>query len=267
MELRCISFELEKKDDHFLLEPHGDHQIGSKLVDYNKIEERVNALKNEKNRYTIIMGDIIDNINAYAGGTIDRRWSVDVVDNDLDTVEKQSDKFSELYSPVKDKILGILSGNHEWKTIDRYRFEKEFCKPLGVPYLGYMCMLHLSFTHKKQPIGEFEVWACHGSYAGMQVGGGINRLKQLSAQYRADIYLHAHTHDKMFYTDFQYYHDKKHNDIVTATKLYLMTGTFQKSHVKGVDSYIERSPKPRTSKVGTLTIDLDPLNNKIHVHE
>lgn len=266
MEFRCFAFHLDKKDDHFLLEPHGDHQIGSKLTDYNKLTERINALKKDKNRYTIIMGDIIDNIQAYAGGYVDKRWSPDVVDDELKTTDRQCDKFIELYEPVKHKILGILSGNHEWKTIDRYAFEKDFCKPLGVPYLGHMCMIHLGFYYNKQPIRAFEVWACHGSYGGMRVGGGLNRLQDLAGRYDADIYLHAHIHDKAFYEDHQLTHIPKTNDLGARPKIYVITGTFQRTHVKGVDSYGEKRAFPRVSKVGTITIHLEPLSGKAHVH-
>lgn len=267
MELRCVAIHLEKKDDHIFLEPHGDHQIGSKLVDYDKLAERILALQTDPNRYTIIMGDIIDNIMAYAGGMIDKRWSEDVADENLDTTEKQRDRFIELYHPVKDKILGIMSGNHEYKTIDRYQFEQDFCAPLEAPYLGTMCMIHLGIYHNKIPLRSFEIWACHGSYAGMRVGGGLNRLQDLAGRYDADIYLHAHIHDKAFYTDHQITHIPKTNELGARPKVYVLTGTFQKTHLKGIDSYAERRAYPRVSKVGTITLALDALNGKVHVHE
>ena len=267
MELRCVAIELEHKDDHVFLEPHGDHQIGSKLVDYDKLAERIYTLHSDPMRYTLIMGDVIDNIQAYAGGMIDKRWSEDVADKDLETTEKQRDKFIELYYPVKHKILGILSGNHEYKTIDRYQFEHDFCGPLETPYLGSMCMIHLGIYYKKQPLKAFEIWACHGSYAGMRVGGGLNRLQDLAGRYDADIYLHAHIHDKAFYTDYQITHVPNNNSLGARPKVYVITGTFQRTHMKGIDSYAERRAYPRVSKVGTITLDLDPLSGKIHVHE
>jgi len=250
-----------------MLEPHGDHQIGSPLVDFNKIEERINAIKNEKNRYTILMGDMCDNINAYAGGAVDKRYDPNLVDKELNNFERQSAKLVELYKPVKDKILGALAGNHEWKSIDKDRFITNICKPLEIPYLGFECMLHLGFYYKKTMIRAFEVWACHGSYAGMRPGGGINRLQDLAGRYDADIFLHAHTHDKAFYTDAQVHHIVKTNELGYRPKVYVMTGTFQRPHLKGYDSYIERAPKPRISKVGTITLHIDPLNGKIHIHE
>ena len=213
------------------------------------------------------MGDIIDNITAYAGGAADKRWSPDVVDEELKTPERQCDKFLSLYMPVKHKILGVLSGNHEWKTIDRYRFEKDFCRPLGVPYLGQMCMLNLQFYHKGEMLRAFEIWAAHGAYAGMQPGGAVNRLKALAGQYDADIYLTAHSHDKLWYTDHQVTHLTDTNELGARPKVYVVTGTFQKSHITGVDSYMEKRPQPRVSKVGTITLELDPYNGKVHIFE
>lgn len=267
MELKCYDFDIDALNGNFFLEPHGDHQIGSHLVDYDKIEERISALKEQKNRYTIIMGDIIDNITAYAGGAADRRWSADVVDDRYKTPERQCDKFLSLYMPVKRKILGILSGNHEWKTIDRYRFKREFCDPLGVPYLGQMCMINIAFMRGKKKISGFEIWAAHGSYMGMQPGGAINRLKALAGQYAADVYLHAHTHDKLWYSDHQVTHAVENNSLGQKPKIYVITGTFQKTHVVGVDSYMEKRPQPRVSKVGTITLEFDPIEGKVHAHE
>lgn len=267
MELRNIAFYLKNQKDHIFLEPIGDIHVGSPLVDYEKLQKRINAIRDEPNRHTIIMGDVIDNIMAYAGGMVDKRWNSDIAQKDLMTTEEQSDKFVELFEPIKHKIIGILSGNHEWKTFNRRRFEKDFCEELEVPYLGYECMIHIGCYYKKSLIRDFEMWACHGSFGGMTVGGGINRLKQLAGQYDADIYLHAHTHDKAFYIDEQLYHDPKKNDLFTRPKIYVMTGTFMRAHMKGIDHYGERRPSPRLPKVGTITVDLVPHEGKIHVHE
>lgn len=266
MEFHRWVIDLEKKDDHIYLEPHGDQQIGSLLVDYYKLHNRINALK-EKERYTILMGDMCDNINAYAGGRADGRFDPTLIDPLLNTFERQAKKAVELYTPYKHKIGGALFGNHEWKTVDYERFTGQICEPLGIPFLGAMCMINLSCYYNKQQIGSFVIWACHGAYAGMQVGGGVNRLKQLAGLYEADIYLHAHTHDKLTYEDINIVYEPKHNDMKKVPKIYALTGTFQDSQKKGVLSYIDRAPKLRLSKVGTITIELDPLNHEMHAHE
>ena len=90
------------------LEPHGDHQIGSLLVDYDKLQERIDALK-EKNRYTILMGDMCDNISAYAGGAVDKRFDPTQIDPMLNTFERQSKHVVKLYEPLPERDPVVIN--------------------------------------------------------------------------------------------------------------------------------------------------------------
>ena len=268
MEFHRVTLELPTKDSKLFIEPLGDIHIGSKSVNYEKLIERINAIKNDPCRYTVIMGDCIDNITAYAGGAMDKRWmGYNSLDKTYAEPEEQADRFVELMEPIKDKIIGIMVGNHEFKTWNRRRCEKDLVDPLKAKYLGYKCMIHITTKYKNIESGDLEIYGVHGSYAGQQIGGGINQLVLSSADVLADVYLMGHVHDKMVYTADAIYHDVKHNKKAKKTRLFGLTGTFMETTMEGEDTYTDRKTRVRNAKIGTITVQFDPSSNKVHGHE
>ena len=134
---RRQTIELEKKDDTIHLEPLGDIHLGNLGCDIDKYERRIKHIAKSPNTYTIGMGDYIDNISAYAGGIVDKRWNPETVDRRMLTTEEQTERFLESWRPLVDKTIGgLLAGNHEWKTINQKRFITDFCN-----YLIFMIIL------------------------------------------------------------------------------------------------------------------------------
>ena len=265
MEVVVKEIVVPKNVHRIHLEPLGDIHIGSRLFDRQKFLERLNAIKNDRTRYWLGMGDYIDNIRPYKGGTIDKRWNYSVIDREYMTPEEQLTAFVNLVKPIANKCLGLLWGNHEWNTIDYDEFNERVCRRLGVPFLGSMAFVQLRI--RRQDVKRTVIiWACHGSYAGMRRGGAVNRLEELSAKYDADIYLHAHTHYKDFFPGEGYGLDENGN-LITWNKMYALTGTFMRQHVVGIESYHERHPSLRVSRLGTITIGIDIETGKLHGFE
>ena len=171
-----------------------------------------------------------------------------------------------MWEPLKNKTLGLLAGNHEWKTINQRRFIKDFCKPLGIPYLGRLAYVNLSFKHKGKLIRDYLILALHGGYSGMQAGGSMNRMKAICGDFDCDLVLMGHNHDTVTRAIVRIGYDKKTNSIVEKKVLLGNTGTFLRGYEKGIDSYVEINPK-EAKRVGTITISFDPKNGEIHSHE
>ena len=270
MEFHRLTIDLPNKNSSIFIEPLGDIHIGNKGVNYEKLQERIDAIRKDPLRRTIIMGDCIDNIQAYANGAADKRWGSGIpnsLDERFQEPVEQVDEFVRMMLPIKDKILGIMAGNHEYKTISRKAFEKDMVKPLETKYLGAKCMVHITTKYKNMEVGDVEIYAMHGSYAGQQVGGGINQLILSSADVLADIYLMGHVHDKMVYPVDCIYHKIKDNTAGKKTRIFALTGTFLETIVAGVDSYTDRKTRVRNAKIGTITLEFNSLANRIHGHE
>ncbi|MEM4300357.1 MAG: metallophosphoesterase [Candidatus Caldarchaeum sp.] len=268
MEVRVINVKIPRKHKRLHLEPLGDLHIGSPAFDKQKFLERVKAIARDPDRYTIIMGDIIDNVRPYRRGVVDKRFTFHGVDRSVMTPTEQIRLFHDYVNPIKHKILGVLWGNHEFTTMEYDEFRETVCRlPDGtvLPFLGSMCFLRLVVSNGAMT-RSWNVWACHGSYGGMKRGGAINRLEDLSLQYDADVYLHAHTHLKEFSVA-SAWTITPDGGLDEWRRIYVLTGTFMRKHVVGFDSYSEKRPSLLQSRVGTITVVFDLETGKTHAIE
>ncbi len=263
---------MEKEDDIFYLRPLGDIHIGNLGCDLNKFQKSIDLIKKRDDYFTIGMGDYIDNVQAYANGGIDKRWNPETVNRQTLTTEEQTDKFLEMWSPIKDKTFGLLAGNHEWKTINQRRFVKDFCNPLGVPYLGRLAYVHLSFVKKmpgktnRKTVRKYLILALHGGYSGMQAGGSMNRMKAICGDFDCDLVLMGHNHDTVTRPIVRMGYDELTNSPIEKKVLLGNTGTFLRGYEKGVDSYVEINPK-EAKRVGTITVTFSPKDGDIFGHD
>jgi predicted phosphodiesterase len=242
--------KLDVKSDEFLLEPFGDLHIGSRFVDYDKLHERIEAIKAEDNRFWIGMGDYIESIGPYRRGRVDKRWMEWLNKHGITTPIQQLDEFFKLVEPIKHKCLGLVFGNHDYTQLDLTDLQL-LCVNHGYRFLGTMAMLELDLGPRRDV-----VWACHGSYNGMRTGGAINRLEDLSRKYLADVYLHAHTHLKQAVAGSRIIADFSVNPPKLTEKkiVYVLTGCFIKEHIEDDVNYAELKPTPKTTRVGTITL-------------
>ena len=65
-----------------------------------------------------------------------KRWNPETVERDRMTTEEQIDYFVKQWEKIADKCWGMLSGNHEWKTINQRRFIRDFCNPVDPDNFG-----------------------------------------------------------------------------------------------------------------------------------
>lgn len=264
----CIrkTIELPKKDSIIHLRPLGDIHLGNLGCDIDKYVKNIEFLKKNDDYIVIGMGDYIDNVMAYANGSIDKRWNPETVDRKMLTTEEQTETFLESWKPIAHKTLGLHAGNHEWKTINQKRFITDFCKPLDLPYLGRLAYTSLTFEHKGKEIRNYLILSMHGGYSGIQAGGAVNRMKAITGDFDADVVLMGHNHDTWVRPIVRTGYDRKHNVPVEKKVLLGNTGTFLRGYEKGVDSYVEINPK-EAKRVGTITITFDPYKGDLFGHD
>lgn len=261
-----VKIKLDKKDDIIHVRPLGDIHFGNLGCDMNAIQKSIDYIAKRDDHYTIGMGDYIDNVMAWAQGGVDKRWNPETVDRKMLTTEEQIETFERLWKPIAHKTWGLLAGNHEWKTINQKRFIKEFCKPFNLNYLGRLAFLNVQISHGSKILHDFLFCVMHGGYAGMMAGGAVNRMKMISGDFDADIFLMGHSHDLWTRTGTKMVYNKKLNALDEKKILYANTGTFLRGYVKGIDSYIEINPR-EAKRVGTVTITLNAETGKMNAHE
>lgn len=287
-----VVIDLEKKDDHFHLRPISDVHVGSPAFNKEKFEKTIKFIQKTSNYLTIGMGDYIDNVMAFRNGMIDKRWNAHAQRRDMQTTLEQVVYFTHEWSKVADKSIGMLSGNHEWATIDQQQFVNYFCNPVdwqiyehdGIQqldpviknngkaevlyhqkYLGRLAYVNIGFNYKGKRLKNYLLLVMHGGYAGAKAGGAVNRLKDITGDFDCDVVLMGHNHDCWTRPITRMGYNLKDNVPIKKKIILGNTGTFLESYGKEMDGYVEINPK-EVKQVGTITVTFKPEEGDMNSH-
>jgi predicted phosphodiesterase len=254
------------KADKVIVYPLGDIHIGDKSCDmerFNKYMEHA-MQDDEIPRLVIGMGDIMN---------VATRKSASSPHEQNLTLDDQLDLAYEKFSPLGDRLLGIVIGNHEDRLIDEAGFSptRHLCNRLNVPYLGYSAVVAIRVnapgrakggkSYTKIPQYVFYVHHCSGG--GDTPGGKMNRVVKLAQVFPdADIYCGGHTHGEGTYKQSIYRWDEHSRTIVERDRIFLNTGAF----LKYDGSYAEAKQMVPTSR-GAPSVTLSGKKKMVTVNQ
>lgn len=161
--------------------PFGDLHIGNESCDLDLIYRYVDYIQSKDNVRVILMGDLIDaNVVGYPS-----QYNVTM------TPQEQFRTVKEIVDRIKDKVMGMVIGNHEMRIwnkagIDIMAILGWFIENTpSAPYLYF----NLS-------VGEqlYRVYAVHGGGMATTPAGKLNKVIRMMSWVDADIYLYGHTH-------------------------------------------------------------------------
>lgn len=109
----------------------GDWHLGNVNAHMDGIKEVIAQL-HRPNTFAVLKGDLLDSILPN-----DKRYAHCAVS--IPTPMQSLDLLTELLMPVRDKIIGVLLGNHEYHLINTLNTAWELTKRLDAPYGGYVC--------------------------------------------------------------------------------------------------------------------------------
>ena len=244
-----------KRPDKFYLYCIGDIHIGSLHCAEHDLQRKITEIKDKKNAYWIGMGDYFDAILKD-----DKRFDIgglaDWVKKD-NILEGQRKRLKELLSPIADKCICMLTGNHE-ESIHLHKQDditQNLCDDLKVKYGGYSCFVSLRFS-RAGCRRAYIIHAWHGSGAAQTDGARLNRLTRLVNDIQADVYLMGHLHAMTTHTpDRLVFRNGKIKSVKLAATI---TGSWLKAYTQNQPtSYAERSGyKP--SRIGCPCVVFDP---------
>ena len=174
--------------------PMGDIHAGE--VGFNdrakeKLLGYINWVKKTPNAFVFLMGDLLNTAGRYS---ISSPFQQNMSTN------QQIDLITKMFMPIKDRIVGAITGNHENRMIDDYGYDPTIaiCDRLGITYFGYdaVILFRLSCHGKnKTPRGTLAGYFHHCSGGGVTLGGKLNRVDKLKdIVCNADFYVGGHTH-------------------------------------------------------------------------
>lgn len=225
--MECIKLDLPRDIEKLNIEIFSDLHLGSKKCDYPLIQKRIKKVQESKNTYCILLGDLINNSTKTSVG--------DVYEEEL-TPMQQVKLATRTFEPIKDKILGVVSGNHERRS---YKTE-------GVDLLYFMCaelriqdrydptgaLLFIRFGKQSRGTKEsngsgkirkmlYTLYMTHGSGGGRLVGGKANGLQRLGQIINADIITVGHSHLPMTFREKAFEIDERNSTITEKETVFV----------------------------------------------
>jgi len=263
---RTIDYKAVEK---YTLYPIGDCHLGVVHCDEDLLEQTISEIKNNPKALWIGMGDYADCVTPSDFKRWDGRILAPWMRSHEDNIgETQKDRVLEMFSPIWNKCLGLIEGNHE-ETIRRYNHYnlienllKSANKKADVKYAGTSCFVCLNF--KRQNSNEthnYIIHARHGEGAARTSGARALAVLRLSqSMVNAHITLMGHLHGQES-PDIPQRLILKNGKIKSFETIATMTGAWVKAYMQGVPPcYLERWGSP-PSTLGCPHIIIEPQHD------
>lgn len=222
------NIKLETEGNQIQIVPLGDFHLGDENFKIDKLIKTLEYIQNTDNCYTILNGDLMNNALKCSKS--------DSYKEQL-TVEAQQDWLIKLLEPIKDKILYMAQGNHEYRTsvlagIDPLRY---VAKALGLlengRYSDNSYVLNVQFganKNKRSPL-SYVIYGIHGSgTGGRRMGSTVNCLEEMTKIIpNANLYVHSHTHVPINYTDRCFVFNTHTKQVEEFKRTFVNTNSFQ----------------------------------------
>lgn len=245
--------EIKVEADSCYLFPFGDIHIGDKNTDYGLAERNIDWVKNTPDTYVVGTGDWLN------CATMGSKSSVFTQDMDLTA---QIERCVKLFEPIKDRILGVVSGNHEQRmeSFAGYNPLGTVCQRLDVPYFGYsgVVVINVGLGAVKR---AYTGYLHHTTGGGNTPGGKINRVNALrSIVSNCDFYLGGHNHSLGAMPTTTRCVDVAHKTVKVKRQMLIDCG----SYLKWDEGYAEMKGLEPT-KLGSPRLRFNGTKRDIHV--
>ena len=225
-DMKVIKSDLPSDIDILELHLFADEHIGDAHCDMERLQERIDYVAKTVNAYCVLNGDILDYASRSSIGDIETR-SLNIMG--------QLERAVKLFSPIKDKIICITNGNHEFRAYKKEGIDmsKMIAMQLGIDdrYSPTSAFVFLRFGSPADKHGDsrrkmlYTLYVNHGSGGGRKEGAKAIRLADMASIADADIYIHSHTHLPMIMKQGFFRVDIHNSAVANATKLFVNTAS------------------------------------------
>ena len=244
---------LEIEQECIYLLPISDLHLGDPSCNIDKLYRYRDWIAKTENAYVLLNGDICNTAI---------KSSVSDVYSETLNVNEQIKLTAKVFEPIKDRILGMTTGNHE------RRIQKEtgvdisevIASQLGIYYAGDEAFLKISFgkNEHNNPV-VYTVYMTHGWGAGRTPGSKVNNLQKLSDIVLADVYIASHTHLMTAHQDVYLVPEVRSGNIREVKRTFASSGAFLDRGGYGVQKGYP------AAKLGSPRLRLDAHKRDVHV--
>lgn len=196
-----------------------DLHIGNPAHNPVVAQREIDWVKKAPNRYVLMVGDMTETALRDSYG--------EIYDQPL-SPQKQADAVVALFTPIKDRILGCVSGNHEQRVTMRTSFDPAmiYASALGVPYDPASMVVGVKWGRAESKQGYYTVYFTHGWGAARTLGPRLSQPAKLrDVVGNADVYITAHLHQPGEFPLDQFQIDVHHKQIVRRRQRFITLGS------------------------------------------
>lgn len=225
--MKEILIDLGNKTNKIEIVPMGDLHVGDEFCNLDLIKSTIEYVKKTPNCYTILNGDLMNNALKSSKSDSYRETM---------TMEQQQDLLIELLTPIKDKILMMTQGNHEYRTnslvgIDPLRY---VARSLGLldkgRYTDISYLITLKFGKRNgsdKMSNLYTIYGIHGNGGGRRIGSSANTLEDMCRIVaNADLYIHSHTHNVVNFTNCVYVYNPNNKKLELHKRVFYNTNSY-----------------------------------------
>lgn len=149
--------------------------------------------------------------------------------------QKQAEEVVRVFGPIKDRILGCVSGNHEQRVTQRTSFDPSmiYASALGVPYDPASMVLAVTWAgmggsgvNSGKDRKHYTLYFTHGWGAARTLGPRLSQPAKLrDVVANADVYITAHLHQPGEFPLDQYRIDIRNKRIVREQQRFVTCGS------------------------------------------
>lgn len=259
--MKEFNIKIDAPKNTFQLMVLGDMHIGDELCDLDLIKQTIDYIKNTKHCYCILNGDLINNALKTSKSDSYKEQM---------TIEEEQDLLIDLLMPIKNKILVMASGNHEYRTslLAGINPLKAVAIALGIrdKLVEHSYVLNIEFGSAfgiANKGNKYLVYGIHGGNGGGRRAGATANALQDMALVRPDmdLYIHSHTHTVINYTDMIFLYDRKLCKTKEHQRTYYNANAFLK-----YGGYAEQKGyKPSDRQPSVLVVNAHRQRNRMRI--
>lgn len=254
--MNIVRIDLGSDVETVNLYPLADIHAGSAHFHSGEFEDYVSEIDKDPNAVVILNGDLIN--NAVRHGVSD-------IYEDTLNPQESIDYVYDVLLPIRDKIIGVVPGNHENRTYKATGIDvvRNLSERLGViQYYDHVAnLIFLSFGKSRSRDNvrnTFSIYHTHGSGGGRTTGGKANKLGRMSDIVQCDVYIHSHTHMPISFKQDFFLASNSNKGISRVSQLYVNTNAYE-----GYGGYGEAAGyPPSNTEYVTVKLSYDQRGNK-----
>lgn len=214
--VRTDLYDLDEVHIHIF----GDLHVGSTKFRATEVQNRIKEVQEDPKARVILLGDLINNSTRNSVG--------DVYSEPL-TPMQQISLATEMLRPIKDKIIAVVSGNHERRSYrsDGIDLTYFLASELGIAdrydYTATCLIVRYARTTRSSKVAT--IYCTHGDgNGGKLIGGKANGMAKRGQIINADIIVTGHTHTPIVFSESSFEIDERHDTIQLHEQLFVNCG-------------------------------------------